>query len=64
MGQAKQRGTYRDRKSMAEFYKKQSEMYQEWLWANRPRESAQSRIARRKLGLIASIACGVRFKAL
>lgn len=35
MGQAKQRGTYDQRKSMAEFYESEQKRLDEWLYARR-----------------------------
>lgn len=37
MGQAKQRGTFEQRKAQAEFFRAENERYQQWLKAHRPR---------------------------
>ena len=58
MGQAKLRGSFEQRKAVAEFHIGENERLQCWLRANRPKETREQRNARTTLNVLRAMAFG------
>ena len=58
MGQARQRGSFEERKKLAEFYIDEKNRYQRWLKAHKPKETRRERKARVTFNCLRAIACG------